>query len=1025
MASTARPTDRAYLAYLRRLLVQRFDLSELRTVCFDLAVDAESLAGTSRGDLARELIDYLESRRRIPELLAYIRQTRGDIALAALPEAAPVYTPTVSSPEALAAVQKPMVAWSVPLPGQPMASPVVLGDTCLVACQASGRAARGAVLRALDLATGELRWEQIFGNAVVGGIATLAPDRAVMSLPYLGPMPGECAMVAIETNGHIVWRTDFDIQQISAPAVGGGLVAMAGNSHHVAALDAEAGDMLLDISAPVDVAMAAPACDGETIYVPCRVPSLLAFDREGDLRWRFDVEGVLSGVQLNQTPLVADPFVIAVLSSGMVVALTRDKGRLIWETQVGPRGKQLTPAVTDGRRVFVGARDGVYALRLKDGAHQWVFRTGAYVTAPPVIAGDVLCIAGNDRHLYGVDRRTGALLWQATMPQETKSAPALAAGDGQGPYVITVDCTGRATALSYPVPAVVHEEAGRWQKAALVWEGEGDLLRAAEAWVAQAEALAAREGTVDQQAEAWTAAAQLFAAARLPERADEAQRRYAACLELPVLTVKVEHDGLALDAWSQLRLVVENLGYGLARDVVVRAAGEQFEGQIAETQALASIPQGKRQDEALTVKPLAHGDAVPLTLQLSYLDKSGEPHRREETLLLNVSRNGAHSMAESYVLPANGGAHRVAAAPPEPLDVEIRIRQGRRDYDVELTLNSGQVFSGGRLSQSILEWVPSGDLEQDGRYLFETLLRDRAVRRGWDRAEGQAEQSGAHRRLRLRIDADASELQQLPWELLHDESVMLAACETTPFSRYIPVDQPWGRTTVQRPIRILAAIANPRDVALRYDLPSLNVELERYILAAAFAEIDPAEIQLTFLKPPVTLERLSRMMLEGYEWLHFVGHGRVNPRQARVDLLMEDAQGNTRAIADRLFAATLARQGVQPQLVFLSTCQSAVALEGHALSGLAPQLVRIGVPAVVAMRGKVPMRTAQKVTQRFYQGLVEDGVVDRALNRARDDLVSAQLPGVATPILYMRLPSGALWESVVVDQEVQTASEAT
>jgi len=164
-------------------------------------------------------------------------------------------------------------------------------------------------------------------------------------------------------------------------------------------------------------------------------------------------------------------------------------------------------------------------------------------------------------------------------------------------------------------------------------------------------------------------------------------------------------------------------------------------------------------------------------------------------------------------------------------------------------------------------------------------------------------------------------------------------------------------------------------------------------------------------------------MLEGYDWLHFVGHGRLNARHQRVDLLMEDDLGNTRTIADHLFSGMLARQGVQPQLVFLSVCQSAGTPGGEVLASLGPRLVRIGIPAVVAMRGQLPMRTAQEITQSFYRGLVEHGLADRyrglvehgladrALNQARNAVLSAQLPGAATPVLFMHLTSGRLWHA--------------
>ncbi len=1014
MASTAGLTDQAYLVYLRRLLVQRFSLNELRTLCFDLGVDAESLAGPSLSMLAREFVGHMAHRRRIPDLVSYIRGAREDIDLAPMPESVRVPDSEPQPYGPAASVAEPQPAWSVLLPGQPMAAPVVLGTTCLIAYQTSGRESQGGVLRALDISTGQPSWEHRFENAVVGGLSGDSGTCALASLLSLGPTSGGSSVVAVTHSGRVLWEADLEVTQISAAALSSDLVAVTGDSRRVVLLHRETGEIIADVASPVQVAPVPPACDTDQVYVPCRAPSLLAINRAGDVRWRFDIDGVLSGVQLDQTPLVAGPYVVAVLSSGSVLALTRDAGRLVWETQVGPRGKRLTSPVSDGRRVFVGARDGVYALSLLDGSRQWVYRTGAYVTASPTLDGDLLCIAGNDRHLYGVDRRTGSLLWQVTMARKTKTAPALAPGDHNGPYVVTVDCSGRVTALTYPVPAFAHEAAGRWSKAARVWQAEGDLTRAAKAWVRHAESIGDREALIDGQSEAWSAAAQLFTLVGMADRASSARRRYAECLGLPLVTLEIQHDGLVANTWSRLRMKVQNEGYGVARDVVIRVAGDQFDGQITETRVLPAVPAGETLEQELTVKPLEYGDSVPLNVQISYRDHNGEPHRREELLSLQVSKVDARSAAASFVIPAQGAARRVARGLDELqpcVDIEIRVRRGRRDYDVELTLDGGQVFSGGHLSKAILSWVSDSDAAQDGQYLFNALLRDRAVRKGWHIARGQAEQRGVPRRVRLRIDDDAAELHQLPWELLHEDGVMLSASERTPFSRYLPIDKPWGVAIIDRPIRVLAVIANPSDITARYNLPPLNSDLERYLLARSFAAIDPTKIQLTFLRRPITLERLSRTMLEGYDWLHFVGHGRLNARYQRVDLLMENDQGNTRAIGDNLFSGMLARQGVQPQLVFLSVCQSAGASTGEVLASLGPQLVRIGIPAVVAMRGQLPMHTAQEITRSFYRGLVEHGLVDRALNQARNAVLSAQLPGAATPVLFMHLASGRLWRA--------------
>ncbi len=65
---------------LRQGIVSRFDKEELRTLCSDLDVDYDVLRGEGQASKVRELIAYLERRRRIPELVEIIRQQRPDIA---------------------------------------------------------------------------------------------------------------------------------------------------------------------------------------------------------------------------------------------------------------------------------------------------------------------------------------------------------------------------------------------------------------------------------------------------------------------------------------------------------------------------------------------------------------------------------------------------------------------------------------------------------------------------------------------------------------------------------------------------------------------------------------------------------------------------------------------------------------------------------------------------------------------------------------------------------------------------------
>ncbi len=71
--------DTTVLTQLRQLLVDHYSEGELRTLCFDLGVDYESLPPGGKADKARELVAYLERRDRILDLLQVGQRLRPDV----------------------------------------------------------------------------------------------------------------------------------------------------------------------------------------------------------------------------------------------------------------------------------------------------------------------------------------------------------------------------------------------------------------------------------------------------------------------------------------------------------------------------------------------------------------------------------------------------------------------------------------------------------------------------------------------------------------------------------------------------------------------------------------------------------------------------------------------------------------------------------------------------------------------------------------------------------------------------------
>ncbi|MBK7895801.1 MAG: AAA family ATPase [Candidatus Promineifilaceae bacterium] len=77
--AVAQPATGAELARIRHALVDSFDLDELRTLCFDLGMDFESLPGQSKPAKAREMVNYWRNRHDLTRLTEAIRYERGNI----------------------------------------------------------------------------------------------------------------------------------------------------------------------------------------------------------------------------------------------------------------------------------------------------------------------------------------------------------------------------------------------------------------------------------------------------------------------------------------------------------------------------------------------------------------------------------------------------------------------------------------------------------------------------------------------------------------------------------------------------------------------------------------------------------------------------------------------------------------------------------------------------------------------------------------------------------------------------------
>jgi len=66
-------------AELRRVLNERLTLDEVKAACFDLEVDYENLAGDTKNEKIIELLLHLNRRGRLPDLMAWLVDSRPDL----------------------------------------------------------------------------------------------------------------------------------------------------------------------------------------------------------------------------------------------------------------------------------------------------------------------------------------------------------------------------------------------------------------------------------------------------------------------------------------------------------------------------------------------------------------------------------------------------------------------------------------------------------------------------------------------------------------------------------------------------------------------------------------------------------------------------------------------------------------------------------------------------------------------------------------------------------------------------------
>jgi hypothetical protein len=194
------------------------------------------------------------------------------------------------------------------------------------------------------------------------------------------------------------------------------------------------------------------------------------------------------------------------------------------------------------------------------------------------------------------------------------------------------------------------------------------------------------------------------------------------------------------------------------------------------------------------------------------------------------------------------------------------------------------------------------------------------------------------------------------------------------------------------------------------------------------------DIVMESLVGEVSPNDLADKLQQGWDIVHFIGHGRLGERGSvevrfNAEPDMPGAESEEQWFPAELFAQMF--QDRPPRLVVLNCCHGAAASE-NAAGGLGELLMQAQVAACVLMQYEVQDSVAAKFAGVFYRELLNGeraGRVDFAMQKGRVGLsrtypTGKQIRSFITPVLYLRDNCHQLFRiEQVREPEIRTGGE--
>ena len=327
-----------------------------------------------------------------------------------------------------------------------VASPIVAGGHVFVIDVDSQ-------VTALDAQTGREQWtaeltpENEEDGHVTGGLAYEGGQVFAAT--------GFAQVVAMDAEtGQELWRRNLDSPMHAPPTVRGGRVFVITVENKLHALSAKTGETLWSYEGVAETASllgsASPAVDSGYVVAPFTSGELVALRVEsGRVLWteslasvrRTDVVSTLSDIR--GRPIIDRGRVYALSHSGLMAAIDLASGQRIWEKEIGGyespwvAGDYLFTLTNDAELLCLSRQTGrIFWIQTLPRYEDEEDKEDPIVWTGPILASDRLIVAGSQGEAYAISPYTGRFLGKQELPDGVSVAPVVA---GETLYVLTDD----------------------------------------------------------------------------------------------------------------------------------------------------------------------------------------------------------------------------------------------------------------------------------------------------------------------------------------------------------------------------------------------------------------------------------------------------------------------------------------------------------------------------------------------------------------------------------------------------------